>query len=109
MTAEAAGLALSATFRRLGRDVILTPGGSDALTVRVMERRGDRELRPGFQARGRSGSLQVDIIVADLAALGRAPMKGDTLTIGGVAHEVRSAMAEDRLALVWTVDLQPEA
>lgn len=109
MSAEAAGRAIAAAFRRLGRPAVFTPDGGGDIALTVMESRGDKEIRAGFSAGGRTGTLQVDVIIADLDALGRAPASGDLMVVDGETFAVKSALSTDRMALVWTVDLKPEA
>lgn len=110
MTVEArAARALEAAFRHFGTDAVFTPESGPAGTVRIHETRGDAELRPGFNAAGRSDTVVVQVRAADLSEIGvdRAPQAGDAIAWGGQTWAVKSARAEDRLKLVWAVDLKP--
>lgn len=73
------------------------------VAVRVMTRRPDMTESFG-SARAWSETTLVDLPVASVAA----PLRGDRITLDGVAYRIQSEPRRDRERLVWSLDLAPE-
>jgi hypothetical protein len=107
MSLEMAKRALDASFARFGVLATITPDAGEALAIRVIDYLATVRPVDEFRAGGRASTRRIKIRVAELVEVGidRAPIKSDVLSLVGGSFPVKSAQIEDRLGLVWVVEL----